>query len=307
MHQHSKGVTLDVTQNITAIRTPFPLFKLLLGSICISFSPVFIKLAALQPDSAGFYRMLFAGISLTVLMLLRRENLKMARRPRFFLCLCGAFLATDFMCWHRSIELIGPGFSTLLGNFQVFFTALFSWLFLKQRVSKMFMLAAVMALCGLLFITGVDSKSLQEGYKFGIFLGLLTAVFYSGYILLVKRSMDDSSVSSVPAILMVAITSTLLLAVITPLNGESFVIPNSNSLLALIGAGVISTTIGWSLISSAIQHIQATVASLILLLQPTLALVWDTIFFNRPTRGVEVFGIFLILMAIYIGSHRKQI
>jgi len=74
----------------------------------------------------------------------------------------------------------------------------------------------------------------------------------------------------------------------------------------LIGAGVISTTIGWSLISSAIQHIQATVAGLILLLQPTLSLIWDTLFFNRPTRGVEVFGILLILLAISIGSYRKQ-
>jgi drug/metabolite transporter (DMT)-like permease len=295
-----------VKQNRTATQTPFPLFKLLLGSICISFSPVFIKLAALQPDSAGFYRQLFAAISLSVLMILRRENLKMALRPRLLLCLSGAFLAIDFMCWHRSINMVGPGLATLLGNFQVFFTALFSGLFLKQKISKLFMLAVIMALFGLLFITGVDWKTLEDGYKLGIFLGLLTAVCYSGYILLIKASMDDSSVNSVPAMLTVAIPCTLLLAVITPLNGESFVIPNSNSLFALIGAGVISTTIGWSLISSAIQNIQATVAGLILLLQPTLALVWDTIFFNRPTKGVEVFGIFLILMAIYIGSYRKQ-
>ena len=294
-----------MTQNSIATQTQFPLFRLLIGSICISFSPIFIKLAALPPDSAGFYRMLFAAISLSVLMLLRGENLKMAQRPRLLLCLSGVVLAIDFMCWHRSIALVGPGFSTLLGNFQVFFTALFSWLFLKQKISRMFMLAVVMALCGLLFITGVDWKSLEDGYKLGIFLGLLTAVFYSGYILLVKISMDDSSVNSVPAMLMVAIPSALVLAVITPLNGATFVIPNSNSLFALIGAGVISTTIGWSLISSAIQHIQATVAGLILLLQPTLALIWDTLFFGRPTGGIEVFGILLILSAIYIGSYRR--
>ena len=294
-----------MTQDITTIQTPFPLVKLLLGSVCISFSPIFIKLAAIPPDSAGFYRMFFAAISLSVLMILRKKNLKMAIRPRFLLCLCGMILAIDFMCWHRSIELIGPGLSTLLGNFQVFFTALFSWLFLKQKISKMFILAVVMALCGLLFITGIDWKSLEDGYKLGIFLGLLTAVFYSGYIMLIKTSMDDNTVSSVPAMLMVAIPSTLLLAATTSLNGASFAIPNSNSLFALIGVGVISTTIGWTLISSAIQHIQATVAGLILLLQPTLALIWDTVFFGRPTGGTEIFGILLILSAIYIGSYRR--
>jgi drug/metabolite transporter (DMT)-like permease len=289
----------------TTKRTQLPLFKLLIGSTCISFAPIFIKLADVSPDSAGFYRMLFAGLSLLIVMLLRGENLRMARRPRFLLCFAGVFLAVDFMFWHRSIDLIGPGLSTLLANFQVFFTALFSWLLFKQKISRLFMLAVVMSMCGLLFITGVDWKSLEQGYQLGIALGLLTAVFYSGYILLIKTSMSDSSVSGVPAMLIVSIPSTLLLAVATPLNGATFVIPDSGSLFALIGVGVICTTIGWSLISSAIKDIQATVAGLILLLQPTLALIWDVLFFGRATGGMEVFGILLILSAIFIGSFRK--
>ncbi len=292
-------------QSATTNQAQFPLFRLLIGSVCISFSPIFIKLAALPPDSAGFYRMLFAGLSLTLLLLLRGENLKMARRPQFLLCCAGLFLAIDFMCWHRSIDLVGPGLSTLLGNFQVFFTALFSWLFLKQKVSKLFMLAVGLALAGLLFITGVDWQGLEQGYKLGIFFGFLTAVLYSGYILFLKAAMNDSSVSGVSAMLLVSIPSTLLLALITPLNGASFAIPSTGSLLALIGAGVISTTIGWSLISSAIKHIPATVAGLVLLLQPTLAMIWDVLFFGRPTGTFEVFGILLILSAIYIGSCRR--
>lgn len=290
----------------TSRTSQFTLLKLLIGSVCISFSPVFIKLAAISPDSAGFYRMLFAGLSLLVLMLLRGETLRMARRPQLLLCAAGLALAVDFMCWHRSIELVGPGLSTLLGNFQVFFTALFSWLIFKQKITRMFMLAVGMALCGLLFITGVDWQGLEQGYKWGILLGLMTAVCYSIYILLVKTSMNDSSVNGVPAMLIVAVPSTLLLAVATPLNGANFAIPNSGSLLALIGAGVISTTIGWSLISSAIKHIQATVAGLVLLLQPTLALIWDVLFFDRPTGRLDVFGVLIILSAIYIGSYRKQ-
>ncbi len=294
-----------MAQTETTTQTQFPLVKLLIGSVCISFSPIFIKLAAISPDSAGFYRMLFAGISLLMLMLLQRKTLKMARSAQLLLCCCGILLAVDFMCWHRSIDLVGPGLSTLLANFQVFFTAFLSWLIFKQRISKLFMFAVVMALCGLFFITGVDWKSLEQGYKLGVFLGLLAGIFYSGYILLLKSSMNDSSVNSVPAMLIISIPSTLLLAAVTPINGATFAIPNSGSLLALLGVGVISTTIGWTLISSAIKHIQATVAGLVLLLQPTLALIWDVLLFDRPTGGLEVFGILLILSAIYIGSYRK--
>ncbi len=286
-------------------QTQRPLIKLLIGSVCISFSPIFIKLAAISPDSAGFYRMLFAGISLLVLMLLQGKSLKMARSPQLLLCCSGIFLAVDFMCWHRSIDLVGPGLSTLLANFQVFFTAFLSWMIFKQRISKLFMCAVAMALCGLFFITGVDWKSLEQGYKLGVFLGLLAGIFYSGYILLLKSSMNDSSVNSVPAMLIISIPSTLLLAAATSISGATFAIPDSGSLLALLGVGVISTTIGWTLISSAIKHIQATVAGMVLLLQPTLALIWDVLLFDRPTGGLEIFGILLILSAIYIGSYRK--
>ena len=289
----------------TTNQSQFPLFRLLLGSVCISFSPIFIKLAALPPDSAGFYRMLFAGLSLFVLLRLRGETLQMARRTQLLLCCAGIFLAMDFMCWHRSIELIGPGLSTLLANFQVFFTALFSWLLLKQKVSKLFILAIVLAIAGLFLITGIDWQELERGYKLGIFLALLTAVLYSGYILCLKTALSESSVSGVSAMLLLSIPSALLLAVITPLNGASFAIPSTQSFLALIGVGVLGTTVGWSFISSAIKYIPATVAGLVLLLQPTLAMIWDVLFFDRPTGGLEVVGVLLILSAIYIGSCRN--
>lgn len=290
----------------TSEKNQFPLLRLLIGCVCISFAPVFVKLAALPPDSAGFYRMLFATVSLFLLMRLRKESLQMRKRPKLLLLGAGLFLAVDFMCWHRSIDLIGPGLSTLLANFQVFFTALFTWLFLKQKVSRLFIVAVIMALFGLQLITGADWSIVESGYLWGIFFGLLAAVFYSGYILLVKESMDDDSVGSVPAMLLVAVAGSLFLAVITPINGASFVIPSSGSLLAIAGSGMISTTIGWSLIASAIKHIPATVAGLVLLLQPTLALVWDVVIFGKPTSMVEISGILLILTGIYIGSYRRQ-
>jgi drug/metabolite transporter (DMT)-like permease len=290
---------------IAARQPPFPLFKLLAGSVCISFSPVFIKLANVSPDSAGFYRMLFAGLSLFVLLRLRGDRLSVDRNAIYLLSGAGTLLAIDFMCWHRSIHLVGPGLATLLGNFQVFFTAVFSFVFLKQRISKLFMLAVLIALAGLFLITGMDWVGLDAGTRLGIILGIATAIFYSGYVMLLKQSMNNSSVNGVSAMLVVSIASTVLLGLVTPLTRSSFVIPDAGSFLALAGAGVVSTTIGWSLISSAIKHISATSAGLILLMQPTLAFVWDVIFFDRPTGMYEVFGVVLILSAIYIGSYKR--
>jgi drug/metabolite transporter (DMT)-like permease len=290
-----------------ATRKWHPLLALIAGSVCISFSPIFIKVANVSPDIVGFYRMLFAGFSLLVLFFLQGSMVNVALRPKLLLSLCGLFLAIDFMCWHRSIHLVGPGLSTLLVNFQVFFTAVLSYFILKEKITRLFMVAVFMAFCGLLFITGLDWNVLAPGFKLGVALGLIAAIFYSGYIMLLKESMNHSSVSGVFAMLVVSITSTVSLGAVGSATGASFVIPDAGSLFALFGVGVFSTTIGWSLISSAIKHVPATHAGLVLLLQPALAFVWDVLLFDRPTGRYEVFGIMLILSAIYIGSYRKQV
>lgn len=282
-----------------------PLLWLLTGSVCISFAPIFIKLADVSPDSAGFYRMLFAGLSLFLLLQIKRVSLLMQRKTLLLLVAAGIFLSVDFMCWHRSIHYVGPGLATLIGNFQVFFTAIFSALLFREKIRRVLIAAILMALTGLFFVTGGELAALEESYRLGILFGIGTAFFYSGYILLLKSAMNHQEISGVSAMFVVAVICTGFFGVITPVMGASFVIPDAVSLWALVGAGVLCTTVGWSFISSAIKYTSATLTSLFLLLQPALAFVWDVLLFARPTQGREVFGVLLILSAIYVGSYRR--
>ena len=281
-----------------------PLLRLLAGSVCISFSPIFIKLAAVPPDAAGFYRMLFSGLGLLFWLGLSRVGWRLPSGTLRVLAAGGVLLGVDFMCWHRSIHFVGPGLATLLGNFQVFFTALFSWLILRQKVSRLFLAAVGMALVGLLLITGVHLQAMASGYRLGIVLGLGTALCYSGYILFLKQAMGHPAVSGVSAMLVVSVVCMGFMGLVTAAGGETFLIPDAGSLWALVGVGVVSTTLGWSLISTAMRQISATVAGLVLLLQPALSFVWDVLIFHRPTALHEVFGVMLILGAIFLGSRR---
>ncbi len=58
------------------------------------------------------------------------------------------------------------------------------------------------------------------------------------------------------------------------------------------------------LITRGLPHVQAGTAGLLILLQPTLAFVWDIVFFARPTTLVDVAGAVLALGAIYLGTVR---
>ena len=282
-----------------------PILWLVSGGLCISFAPIFIRLANVSPDIAGFYRLFFAAVSLVVVLCLRGEMQRLPPGPALLLVASGSFLAIDFICWHRCIHLVGPGFSTLLANFQVFFTALFAWLLFREKVTRLFVVAIFLALLGLTFITGLDWSMLSSGFRSGIVFGLLAALCYSGYLLFLKESLKENVLSGMSVMLVVSISGAIVLGVVGLATGAAFVIPDGGSLLALLGVGVLSTTIGWSMISSAVRHVPATVAGLVLLLQPALAFVWDVMIFDRPTGGAEIFGILVILSAIYLGSYRR--
>lgn len=282
-----------------------PLLRLLAGSVCISFSPIFIRLAAVPPDVAGFYRMLFAGLGLVLWLRLAGISWRLPHRALPALVAGGVALGVDFMCWHRSIYLVGPGLATLLGNFQVFFTALFSWLLLGQRLHRRFLLAVLLAFGGLLLITGVDFSGLAPGYRLGIGLGLGTALCYSGYILFIKRAMGQPGVAGAAAMLVISLVCMSFMGLVSLGGGEAFRIPGPGTLLALVAVGVVSTTLGWTLISTALRDTPATLASLVLLLQPALACLWDVLIFARPLAGHEFAGILLILGAIFLGSSRS--
>jgi threonine/homoserine efflux transporter RhtA len=85
-------------------------------------------------------------------------------------------------------------------------------------------------------------------------------------------------------------------------NGESFAIPDVQTLSALVGLGLMCQTLGWFLIGHSLPKIPAAVAGLVLLLQPSLSFVWDVLFFNRETSAMAWTGVVLALCAIYIGT-----
>ena len=59
-------------------------------------------------------------------------------------------------------------------------------------------------------------------------------------------------------------------------------------------------------ISNALPKVCASLSSLILLLQPALAFVWDVLFFQRPTSIRNWVGLAVVLVAIYLGARRTK-
>lgn len=285
----------------------YPIVSLLIGAVCISFSPIFINLSHVGPDAAGFYRMLFGGIGLLVIIIIRKDPLipEMSAIP--YIALLAVLISIDFFLWHRSIYKIGPGLSTMLGNFQVFFTAVISAIFFGVPLTFRIILAMCGAMAGVAMITGVDLSILSGDYKMGLLLGMGTALFYSFFLVGLKKLMTvNTRLSSMGVMMGVSLSSALVLCLLNTVQGTSFVIPDAQTLWALLGVGLLGQVIGWVLISGAMKKVSAPVAGLVLLLQPALAFVWDVLIFGRSAFPHEIFGLVLILVGIYLGSVQKD-
>lgn len=274
----------------------------------ISFSAVWVKLAQVPPTVSAFYRVFFGGIFLLVILVVRREKLWHGWPCLKLSLMAGIFFALDLFTWHRSIGYVGPGLATILGNFEVFLLPAAGVLLYRERLSPRLVISVPLALTGLFIIVGIRWDALTPDYRIGIAYGLATALFYTGFLIVLRKLQSHASRPSALLSLMVVSASTALyLAVEIVRAGESFAIPDLKSGISLAALGLMSQTVGWLLITHSLPRIPAAIAGLILLLQPSLAFVWDVIFFDRATSTLAWAGVALALSAIYLGatSYRK--
>ncbi|MBU1230503.1 MAG: DMT family transporter [Proteobacteria bacterium] len=289
------------------------MIQLVLGAAIISFSPVFVKLAApygVSGDAAGFHRVFIGGLCLLAASLCSREpRSKVWNMPRsgvLWSLACAAFFTVDLLCWHLSILYIGPGLATLFGNFQVFVLAAWGIVFLREKPGLRFFAGLALAMGGLLAIVAPAWASAGQDYQLGVFFGLLTGLFYAGFILTLNRSLAECGENSqLAAMTANSLFTTALFAPIVLLRGETLALDLGMPLLLMTAYGVSSQFVGWVLISRGLRETRMSLAGLILLLQPVLAYVWDLTFFARPAGAAELLGVAATLVGIGLGARRR--
>jgi drug/metabolite transporter (DMT)-like permease len=280
-----------------------PRLRLFVGATMISFSPVWVKLVSVSPTTSGFYRVFFGGIALAIFLSVSRQGLRLDRRVWWILAASAVFFALDLWFWHRSINFIGPGLSTLLANFQVFFMMLAGVLLLGQKPRAVQLIAVPLALIGLGMIVGFDWQGLAADYRLGVIFGLLTAVAYAGYML-TMRAARTGSPHPLPTreVAIVSLGSAAILGCSAVAEGVSLAIPTLADAGWLLAYGLLSHCLGLLFIASSLPNVTTTEAGIALLLQPTLSFAWDIAFFARPVTAMELAGAGVTLFAIYLGS-----
>ncbi len=292
----------------------FALPVLFLGAIGIAFAPIFVRLSEVGPVTTAFYRLLFA---VPMLWVWTQIDIKTAARkqrdkPKVpqsryewkWVCLAGLFFAGDLAVWHWSIVFTTVANATLFANFAPIFVTFGAWLLFKERISSLFILGLIFALSGAALLIGI-SFGLGPEQVLGDALGLLTAVFYAGYILSIKqvRTMFSTSVTMMWS----GIITCAALFVIAFLTEDQLLASTLYGWSVLIGLALVSHTGGQALIAYALAHLPASFASVALLLQPATAAFLAWVILGEALGLLQGVGGILVLTGIFLAWRASPI
>ncbi len=275
----------------------------LLGALCIAFSGIFYRYADVSPSTVTVFRCLYGLPILAMVALMERRRYgPMPRRTIGLAMVAGVFFAGDQLTWHHAVDAVGAGLATVLGNLQVLVVGFVAWGLLGERPPRPVILATPVVLVGAVLISGVvGSGAYGANPPLGVGLGLVTALCYAGYLLVIRRGSHDIRRPAGPVAISTA--STMIVAVLAgAVVGDLDLAPSwpSHGWLALVG--VTSQSVGYLLISMSLPRLPAALVSIILLVQPVATVVLARVLLGEVPSVFQLGGVLLIIGGIALAT-----
>lgn len=249
--------------------------------------------------SLAFWRLCFSVplFLLPAWLLLRRDFLRIKLRDLGIMAIMGALQGLYQLCYSASIPAAGVIVSTLIAICVApVIVALVSTFMMRERISRMTLLALVGALGGTILLVAARSDRGAANVSFyGILLALLAATGYAAFILCGQRFSRPYNSFQINAIAFG--TGTLFLLIFA---SSSKLIINYSAWgwLILFYLGAIPTALGYGLFQIGMRSLSATVTSIITLIEPLAAALLAWIFLGEQLTPLGFLGSGLLIAAM---------
>lgn len=280
---------------------------MLAGAVAIAFSGILFRVAHVSPSTGAVFRCLYALPPLAVLAWL--EDRRYGPRPlrqRALAWAAGVFFAVDLVAWHKAIEEVGAGLATVLGNTQVVLVGLLAWAILRERPPTRAMAAIPIVLVGVVLISGAfENGAYGRNPALGAAYGVLTAIAYSGFLLVLRQGNRDLRRPAGPLF-----DATLVSGLVAILIGFAFgdldFAPGWTAQGYLILLALSSQVVGWLLISITLPRLPAALTSVLLTLQPVLSVLFAAAILGESPSALQIGGVALIVAGIVVASAGRR-
>jgi drug/metabolite transporter (DMT)-like permease len=214
----------------------------------------------------------------------------------------GVFFASDLVLWHHSIAAVGAGLATVLGNVQVVLVPLAAWLILRERAESHVLAAVPVVMVGVVLISGVlGSDAYGDDPLLGVVYGVGTAVAYSVFLLVLRAGNRDIRRPAGPLFDATLASTVAALAIGWPL-GELELTPSWPAHGWLVLLALTSQALGWLLISLSLPRLPAALTSVLLTLQPVMAVALAMVILDEAPSAVQITGVLVVLGGILLAT-----
>jgi len=273
-----------------------PKASLIIGILCISFSPIFVKLAGASPITSGFYRIFIAWLCLVPYCIIKKQ-LKIGRKELTIALIGGIVFALDIAVWNLSLIKISATVSTLIANLAPVWVGLISYLAFKNKSGKLFWIGTGVAILGMVILVGVQNlMSLQ--FNIGIPLALLASLFYAIYILITRGILQK--ISTITFMFYNMLAGSIFLFIINLFLHNQLTDFPLNTWMCFLGMGILCQLAGWLTINHTLRFLESTKVSIALLSQTVIAGLLAVLLLHETLALKEIIGSVIVLAGIAV-------
>jgi drug/metabolite transporter (DMT)-like permease len=217
-------------------------------------------------------------------------NFKQIKEQWFYLLGAGISMGASWLFLFKGYQLASVSTATLAYYCgPVLVIAVAPFLF-QETMTASKIIGIVMVVFGMVFVNGSDF--LAEGWSWGLVCGLLSALFYAGMIIFIKKVRKLSGLEST---FMQLIIAGMVIAVYMFCVQQDTMDISGQEIIPILFLGIFNTGVACYLYFSSMQALPAQSVAICSYVDPLSALLFSAVILNEHLSWLQVVGASLVL------------
>ena len=264
-----------------------------LGVFIMSLESLFIKFTTISPFLFSFYIGIFMFISMISTFLFKEKAVlkKALNTNLLMLIVCAILMGTSNIFFITAVKTTTVANVVIIFSTAALFSALFAYLFYREKITKNIIVASFFMFVGLFII--FNDKLEIGSIEGNIYALLCTAFFATSYVILSRyKEMDRFILTAF---------SGLALSMIAFFFCDDLSI-DFKTLAVVMIMGLLISPISRVFLGNGAKYISASEVSLLMIIETIMAPVWVWIFLNEVPSSYTFIGGSIIVATLIVNS-----
>ncbi len=216
------------------------------------------------------------------------------KRNMLILCLSGAFIGINWILLFEAYRYTTVAIATLCYYLAPIFVIVGSAFLFKEKVTLTKAICVVVALLGMVLISGVLKGNLSGGFSFaGILFGVGAAILYACVVVMNKQLKGISSYDE--TIVQLGMAAVVILPYVLLTENISEIVFSPLSAILIITVGIIHTGIVYAMYFGSIKDLKAHTVAIFSYIDPIVAILLSALVLKEKMDILSIIGAVLVL------------